>query len=746
MTTTRETFDSKRVFRVPPELDGFLPSFVGSAREHIAAIDQALLNLEKKGLSDSQAMTAIARNAHSLKGAAMTIGIDEMATLCHSMEDLIREMNEGGLTPEPALFDILFQANDANRAIVEGLASSSSVSVDMDAILRGFDSLFPGTRTVPSGPPAPAGPRPEPDPTTARISYDSVRVPTEKVDRFLNIAVELVITRNRIDSFLEKMEEVVEIQRSEQSGLLSLAQDLAPSDILSGAESTIKPLIQQEAQTLELLEQFTEDFHESLEALSHLVDETQELVMDIRMLPVSLLFHPFSRSARDLARERNKSVELFFEGEETRIDKRAIDELSDPLLHLLRNAIDHGMEPSEERIAVGKPETGKIVFRAFQDVDKIIIEVVDDGPGIDKDRITQIALEKGLLTMEESRHLLDAEVFDLLFVPGFSSAEMVTELSGRGIGMDVVKTNVEKLNGSVEITCTQGQGTSVRITLPLTLATTQAFLVRCSGHILAIPVFSAVQVLRVLPETIQAIKGREAIYWQGEIIPCARLDATLGFLEEATSQPDGKTPLLLLKHGGKKIAFQVDDVIGVEELVMRSLGSHIRRLPAFSGSSILGTGEISLIVDVPRLFTAAQIKAGNIFLERGLHGTPSDERKRILLVEDQITTRLLEKSILEAAGFRVVTADDGVMALEKLEDAPFDLVITDVQMPRMDGFSLTARLKGDERFSHIPIIIVTSLEREEERKQGLDAGADAFLLKKSFNQESLIQTIRTLIG
>ncbi len=746
MTPARETSTSKRLFRVPQELEGFLPSFVGSAREHIAAIDQALLDLEKREASDPQTITAISRNAHSLKGAAMTIGVDEMATLCHRMEDLIREMDKGRLSPEPAVFDILFQANDANRAIVEGLASSTGVSVDLDFIVDGFNALIPAGRPAASVHHSPAGQRLEPSQASTRISYDSVRVPTEKVDRFLNIAVELVITRNRMDSFLENLEEVLEIQRTEQSGLLSLPQDLAPSDILSGAATTIKSLLQENAQGLELLEQFAEGLHESLEVLSRLVDETQQLVMDIRMLPVSLLFHPFSRSVRDLARERNKSVELHIEGEETRIDKRAIEELSDPILHLLRNAVDHGMEPPDERIASGKPETGRIVLRAFQDVDKIIIEVVDDGPGIDKDRITEIAVEKGLLTAEESRHLLDAEVFDLLFVPGFSSAQMVTELSGRGIGMDVVKTNVEKLNGSVEIASTKGAGTSVRITLPLTLATTQAFLVRCSNHILAVPVFSAVQMLRVLPETIQTIKDREAIYWQGEIIPCAPLDATLGFSREEASRPDEKIPLLLLKHGGKKIAFQVDEVMGVEELVMRNLGSYLRRLPSFSGSSILGTGGTSLIVDIPRLFTAAQVKAGNIFLERDLHGAPSDARKKILLVEDQMTTRLLEKSILEAAGFRVRTAEDGVIALERLEDAAFDLIITDVQMPRMDGFTLTARLKSDERFSHIPIIIVTSLEREEERKEGLQAGADAFLLKKSFNQESLIQTIRTLIG
>lgn len=747
MKPTESNPDQEKASRIRSEFREFLPSFLESAREHIDAMDQALLRLEKKGISDREAIRSISRNAHSLKGAAMTIGVDEMATLCHRLEDLIREIDQGRLAADPSVFDALFMANDAAKSILEGLASSSGGPTDIDAILERLAALMPseGDASIPDR--SPTAKNADRTASSNRILHDSVRVPTAKVDRFLHIAVELVITRNRMQSLLEKLDVLEDSQKRDQSVLALLSQDLeARSSAGPGRLSPIESLMQQQQRGQEIIGQFSLGFRESLEILSRLVDETQQLVMDIRMLPVSLLFHPFARSARDLARERNKNVDVIIEGEETRIDKRAIEELSDPLLHLLRNAIDHGMEPIEERKAARKNENGKIILRAFHDIDKVVLEVIDDGRGIDKDLITQQALDKGFLTQDEAKHMLEAEVFDLLFVPGFSTAKMVTDLSGRGIGMDVVKNNVEKLNGSVEISSVRGEGTRVHITLPLTLATNRAFLVRCSDHILAVPVFSAIQILRVLPETIETIKGREAFYWQGEIIPCARLDSTLSFPELASKNLDQKISLLLLKHGGKKIAFQVDEVIGVEEIVMRNLGSHLGRLPTFSGSSILGTGEIALIVDVGRLFTAAQIKAGNIFLERGALESRSERRQRILLVEDQMTTRLLEKSILESAGFRVEAAEDGAAALDKLEDAPFDLVITDIQMPRMDGFTLTASLKKDERYAHIPIIIVTSLEREEERKQGLQAGADAFLLKKSFNQEILLQTIRALIG
>jgi two-component system chemotaxis sensor kinase CheA len=733
---------------IKEEFKEFLPGFVASAREHLDGIEQGLLRLEKSGPADGDAVTRISRNAHSLKGAAMTLGLEEMAEICHSLEDLIRGVHDGRISSEPPVFEALFQANDANRAILQTLNKASSGTLpDLRGILENMTALMPSENGTSESPRAKTDKFSRPfKPSSRPISQDSVRISTEKVDRFLNIAVELVITRNRMQSFLEHLSRIEEFRKKEKAELVLFAQELEKQKLNSAFTAPLQQLLAEAPDGETAFSDFSEGFHESLDALSRLVDETQQLVMDIRMLPVSLLFHPFSRSVRDLANEHHKPVELVIEGEETRIDKRAIEKLSDPLLHLLRNAIDHGLESPETRKAAQKPETGKIILRAFQDIDKVNIEVIDDGPGIERAQIQKKAVEKGFLSEEESKHLLDAEIFDLLFLPGFSTAEMVTELSGRGIGMDVVKNNVEKLNGSVEITSTPEKGTRIKIALPLTLATTRAFLVRCSNHILAIPVFSAIQALRLDPETIQSIKGREAVYWQGEIIPCARLDKTLSFSRIQPQKSEEKLSLLLLQHGGKKIAFQVDEILGVEEIVMRNLGTHLRRLPAFSGSSVLGTGEIALIIDVSRLFTAAQIKAGNIFLDRDSLKTPSDSRKRILLVEDQMTTRLLEKSILEAAGFFVEVAEDGTVALKKLESAPFDLVITDVQMPRMDGFTLTARLKKDERFSNIPVIVVTSLEGEEDRRQGLEAGADAFLLKKSFNQESLIQTISTLIG
>ncbi len=726
----------------------YIPSFIESAREHIDAINQGLLHFEKEGSADSESLSRISRNAHSLKGAAMTMGLGNITSLCHHMEDIIREIREQRMETDPETFDVLFQTNDVISAMVERLSHSPvEDTTQLNGLLERMEALLPT-----SGESLPSHPIPQKmsriyETPLGKTAYNTVRVPTEKVDRFLNIAVELVILRNQMQSLLDQLDMTGTSQKKEQKLLNVMEENFSDTSVSQKPfHFALQELILQQRKGHQFVEQFGGNFQESLEVLKQLVTETQQLVMDIRMLPVSMLFNAFSRPVRDLARQKNKKVELIIQGEETRIDKRAIEELSDPLMHLLRNAIDHGIEYPEERKQRSKEETGKIILRAFQDIDKVIIEIMDDGRGIDKEQIKKKALEKGFLSEDHAKRLIDDEVFDLLFLQGFSTAAMVTELSGRGVGMEVVKDNVENLNGSVEITSDPGERTKITISLPLTLATTRAFLVRCSGHTLAIPVFSAVQVLRISPDSILIAKGREAVYLMGEMVPCERLDLTLSFPKPEKVDTDGKLSLILLRHSGKKIAFQVDEVVGVEEIVIRNLGTHLRRLPIFSGSSILGTGEIALIIDVPRLFTTAQIKAGNKFLERSASFEKKAIRQRILLVEDQMTTRLLEKSILEASGFEVETAVDGLAAINMLEENQYDLVITDVQMPRMDGFTLTATLKNDDRFSHLPVIIVTSLESEAEKTQGLQAGADAFLLKKSFNQELLIQTIKTLIG
>jgi two-component system, chemotaxis family, sensor kinase CheA len=737
--------------QLTPQARQFLASFIESGREHIEQINEKMLQLEKHGLKDEESMASIARNAHSLKGAAMTMGLDQFAGLCHRMEELMRSVRGGEAPADQSFFDAMLAGADLLAAMLDGLSGEAKGPVDVEQMLEQLNSLLPEekrSKTEPSVPPA-QGTQSESPQRAAGL--ETVRIPAERLDRFLNIAVELVIARNQMQSLLALLDQL-ELSQQRENYLLSQ---------LSAESGHHKHLPTKEAENVELLYNdtvneamrrestffaFNERFRETLNDLGRLVQETQELVMAIRMLPISLLFSRMPKALRDLSRKCGKEINLTLGGEETQIDKRAIDELGDPLVHLLRNAVDHGIETPEERQAASKTATGQIALRALQVDGKVIIEVADDGRGIDLQAIRKRVLERRLATEEEIERMRDEELLDFIFRPGFSMAPMITDLSGRGVGMDVVRKNVERLNGSVEVKSVLGEGTCIRLVMPMTIATARVFLVRCQGRLLAVHLFAVRQLLRVPRETIKTIKGCDAIYWQGEVVPAARLDATLALHGGDEQTTEDNIILLLMQQAEKKIAFQVDDVLGVEEIVIKTLGTHLRRAPNFSGASVLGTGEVALIVDVARLFAAAQSRAGRIHSGLAADEVEHGKTLRILLAEDQITTRLLEKSILEAAGFEVEAVEDGLAALQKVTERPFDLVITDIQMPRMDGLTLTEKLKNDDRFSHLPVMIMTSLENESDRRRGLEAGADAYMLKKSFDQQSLIDAIHRLAG
>ena len=737
--------------QLTPQAREFLASFIESGREHIEQINEKMLQLEKLGTEDEGAMASIARNAHSLKGAAMTMGLEQFAGLCHCMEELMRAVRSAEVPADQSFFDAMLAATDLLAAMLDGLPGETAGPVNVGPMLERLQSLLPAekrSRLDPSSPPTHGI---QSSFLQRAASQETVRIPADRLDRFLNIAVELVIARNHLQSLLDLLDQHELSQQREDHLLRQLSvqaenyPDLPPKE-MENLDLVYNDTVNEAMRRKSVFSAFNQRFRETLHDLGRLVQETQELVMAVRMLPLSLLFSRIPKALRDLSRKCGKEIDLTLEGEQTQIDKRAIDELGDPLVHLLRNAVDHGIETPEERQAAGKTAAGRIALRALQEDGKVIIEVADDGRGIDRQAISKRVLERRLATEEEIERMRDEELLDFIFRPGFSMAPMITDLSGRGVGMDVVRENVERLNGSVEVQSVLGQGTCIRLVMPMTIATARVFLVRCQGRLLAVHLFAVRQLLRVPREAIKSVKGHDAIYWQGEVVPAARLDATLALPGADEQTTADNLILLLMQHAEKKIAFQVDDVLGVEEIVIKTLGTHLRRAPNFSGASVLGTGELALIVDVARLFATAQSRAGRI--QSGLTTDKVERGKtlRILLAEDQITTRLLEKSILEAAGFEVEAVEDGLAALQKVTEQPFDLIITDIQMPRMDGLTLTEKLKNDDRFSHIPVMIMTSLENESDRRRGLEVGADAYMLKKSFDQQSLIDTIHRLAG
>jgi len=480
--------------------------------------------------------------------------------------------------------------------------------------------------------------------------------------------------------------------------------------------------------------------------MGRLIDNLQHRSMEIRMLPLAIVFGTLPKAVRDLSRQFGKRVNFLVEGTETIIDKRILEQIGDPLIHLLRNALDHGIETPEDRRRLGKPEVGALLLRARHDGSKVVLTLEDDGRGIDPELLRETALRRGFLDRREAELWSESQLYDLIFLPGFTTSPIVTDVSGRGMGLDVVRTNVEKLKGQVQMTSRPGTGARFVISLPLTLAAIQALLIRCAGEVFAAPMFSVAKTLHLPREAITPIQGKLAIVEEDEVIPVRSLATALGWQEDESVQRSARLMLVVLQAGERKTAFVVEDILGGREIVTKELGGHLHQVRYVAGATILGSGQVALILDVPALVwqDIAEAREESRWLDRP--GELPRRRQVILVVEDQVVTRQMEKSILEAAGYRVITAENGLDAMEKLHEHQVDLVVTDIHMPQMDGFILTERIRGSLEISALPVVVVTSLDREEDRLRGLRAGVNAYLVKSSFDQRVLIQTIETLLG
>jgi len=485
-------------------------------------------------------------------------------------------------------------------------------------------------------------------------------------------------------------------------------------------------------------------YADDVSRISLVVADLQEQGMQLRMLPANTIFQAFPRAMRDLAKQFRKEVDFVIEGGETELDKKVLEEINDPLVHIMRNAVDHGIEDPETRIALGKPATGTIRLAARQEGDRIVIEVSDDGAGIDPNKVRSSAVRKGYMSQAEADSMSDREAMYLIFEAGFSTATIITEISGRGVGMDVVREFVvERLKGSLDVHSEPGKGTTFKLTIPLTLAIIRALLLRIGPQTFALPTVSVEETLRIDPAEVVKVEGREVIRRQRRTIPLVRLSEILGVAETG---PEGlKVPIVTIGYSGHRMGFIVDAFEGEQQIVIKPLGNHLQKIENVAGVTVLGAGDIVPILNVPDLMVSARTRSGQRI---GPVPKVEDDRKRsILICEDSFTTRELERSIFEAAGYHVETAMDGAIGLAKLRDGlHVDAVVSDVQMPNMTGFELTKAIKSDPMLSHMPVVIVTSLERDEEKALGIDAGADAYITKSVFNQDTLVDTVERLIG
>lgn len=753
----------------------FVAKFREEADEHLAKLNEGIIELEERP-DDAELLDELFRVAHTLKGASRMVGILDVSEISHRLEDMLAAMRAGRLKAGDDVTDAVFEALDAIVFLSDAAVRDEAVEFDVEGLCERLAQIAargeeeeprkkkPATGEGKTRKKTPPTEQPEVTPSgsqdakvTAQVAARpaevktgaaTIRVKTDQVDKLLNLVGEMVIAQIKAEERLTEVKGLVDmagktcdVWHELRPGLAEIAQAAGPSGDELGTHVTV--IDEATERMRQGVKTVAGAYADDTTRVSTVVRDLQEEGMQMRMLPVSTVFDGFPRAVRDMAKQYGKKIKLQVAGADTLLDKKVLEEINDPLIHIIRNSVDHGIESPDERKAAGKPVEGTIEMAAAHEGDHIVITVGDDGRGIDPANVRAAAIHRGVLAEAEAEALTDRQAMFLVFETGFSTSPILTEMSGRGVGLDVAKKFVvEKLKGSVNLESQVGAGTKVILTVPLTLAIIRALMVRTSDQTFALPTTSVEQTLAITVDDISKIQDRQAVRLRRRTIPIVHLDELLG-LPQAPLREDGKMCVAVLGVSGQRIGLVVDELAGEQQIVIKSLGSHLKRVQNVAGATILGAGEIVVILHVPDLMTAARSVGA---VKRKAAPAPEVARAagRILIVEDSFTTRELERSIFEASGYEVEVALDGMDALAKLESASFDAVITDVQMPRMGGFELTAKLKSDERFASLPVVIVTSLEREEEKRKGIEVGADAYVTKSVFNQDSLLEIVERL--
>ncbi|MHB1024282.1 MAG: hybrid sensor histidine kinase/response regulator [Desulfobacteria bacterium] len=718
-----------------------LDMFRIEAREHAAAVSSGLIELEKPELPEEargKILEAIYRDAHSLKGAARAVDLGAIESVCQRLESVFAALKRGEIEASGGLYDLLHRAVDAVDGFVRSAGSvtpgsalpqAAEITRSLEDFLRGRVESSPAEKQEkkPGGEPAPdESPGAEPTPEATGPAGGTVRVSSAKLDSLLIQAEELLFVKNAF--------------RHLCSGIGEADADLRNRRKEARTEEVVKTL----AHRLDSLgKQARADAWIAGGMADALLDDMKKAVM----LPCSHVLEILPKVARDLSRLQAKEVGVAIVGKEIEIDKRILEEMKDPFIHILRNCVDHGIETPSEREKEGKPRAGKIsISVSRRDGKRIEVSVSDDGRGIDAGKVRATAVKAGILSPEEAASLADGETIPLVFRSGVSTSPIITEVSGRGLGLAIVREKVEALGGSVSIDSVSGKGSTLRILLPVTLATFRGILVRADGHAFILPTMNVERVLRVKREEIGTAENREAITYGREALSLVHLGDVLELPQGGGG--DGASPFtkaVILSHGGKRIAFAVDEIGGEQEVLLKGFRKPLRRVRNVSGATILGGGKVVPVLHVADLMKSATRAAGRGREALAASGEKeTTERKSILVVEDSITSRTLLKNILEAAGYLVTTAVDGVDGMTKLKTESVDLVVSDIEMPRMDGFVLTAKIREDRKLSALPVVLVTALESREDRERGIDAGANAYIVKSNFDQSNLLGVIRRL--
>jgi len=704
-----------------------LSTFRVEAEEHLGTLTGNLLELER-GLPAAKAQEVVEatfRAMHTLKGAARSVGLTDVEGLCQACELVLSRVAKGRTELTAAVVDRLQDAVDGISALVAGRADAAAARELAEALAAAAETE---AGTGPSQPEPPRPPHAERRPASP-ASADTIRLDAKKLDALLREGEQLLGAKLAVEERAKEAQALVaELGRSRQAGANG-----------GPGASALSELRAAEEHARALLARLVRD----RQAIGAGVDRLLDEIRLTRMTPASTVLDLFPRMVRDLAREQGKEVEWSAHGAELEIDRRVLETVKDPLIHLVRNAVDHAIEPADERVAAGKSATGRVAVTVSSlDDGRVEIVVEDDGRGIDPDRVREAAVRGRLVTAEAARALGDDEALELAFRSGLSTSPVITDVSGHGLGLAIVREQVERLEGEVGLESGVGTGTRVRLVLPASIATFRGLLVRAAGQVFLLPIEAAEHVLAVGRDEIGTVEGREAIRRNGELLPVARLDALLELPRPEAPPGEEKSPCVIVRASQERVAVFVDEILGDLEVLLKELGPPLVRVRHVAGAGLLGDGSIVLI-----LRAADLVKAGRRALRPAAPRVAAVEEGRaplVLVVDDAVTTRTMERNLLEAAGYRVQVAVDGVEAWTALKTDDFDLVVSDVDMPRMDGFELTARIRADARLADLPVVLVTALESREDKERGVEVGANAYVVKSSFEQSNLLEIIKRL--
>lgn len=744
------------------------------AEEHLKAFSVQLNELEKVGTPEGRAgvIETMFREVHSLKGAARSVGRKEIESVCQPLESLFSLLKRKEMELTPAMTNLFYTASDFLLKLIstEGEDQLQVEQPHLKSLVQQIEMFVPEFQSTGIG-----------DEQTQSVTLnqveegralssvmihvedvlkntrpsgsEAVRIPISKLNPLLLQAEEFIQSKIAFHQLAKEVKVILEeISDWKSESQRTKGRKVNPgvgqwNDLLAGNELRLSNLESHLAKVTQAMEK--EGF-----VFERMVDDHLDAMKHILLLPVSTLTQSFPAMVREISHNLRKEIDFTITGSELEIDKRILEELKDPIIHLIRNSIDHGIERPDDRKLLNKTIRGSILLSfVAKESGMVEMSVTDDGSGIEEEKVLKAAIRSGKVTREAAEKLNREEILSLIYHSGLSTSSIITDLSGHGLGLSILREKVEKLNGSLTMETEVNRGTTFRILLPMTLSTFRGIMVSVGEFTCIIPTSNVKMVVRASEDEIKTVENHETIRIGDDILPIVTLSDALGIpgkwngkSGDGLNEPVGQEYLriVVLTYAEKQLAFRVDDVLEEQQVLVKGLGKMLNRVRNISGATILGSGKIVPVLNIADLMISGSMVS--VSKKVRVNEEPlMIKAGKILIAEDSITSRTLLKNILESAGYQVTTAVDGLDAFTKVRSQDFDLIVSDVDMPRMNGFELTLKIKNDKKLNEIPVILVTALESREDREKGIEVGADAYIVKSSFDQGNLLEVIKKLI-